>query len=1401
MKRKVFKVLLFIISFILFSSNVFAIKYYTDPESTEENIVPDFSYVIGHHMFSLDFPTTDYYNGAITTPIVMLGSSSIETNDITNLDQLIIYLNLGDNDWVDSKSKNPQLLTNVPEYFDIYYINGLCVDPLCMTGSGGYRTVTFKYKNQSGTNVSVPRQVKYGEKIPASAVPDLEYRPGYEFKYWTLENSDAEFDLETPITNDIILEVAWNPITYTVTYDLNGGSSVSATGGQCNLAYFDNKDCITPAAPTRTGYTFKGWSLTSSNSTNVDLLAAGSSIEPILAAVDDTNITLHAIWEVKYHTISYHLNGGNDTVGAITGTLPGKYKYDETVTFGRPERTGYTFDGWYTNSSLTGNEITSTAGKDVDLDLYAKWTAHSFDIKYVMNNTQYGELQPCTYNHCTVETPDPTTGGFEYWVGDDNLVYKAGSKINTLNDQIVLTAFLAGGEGNANRHSINLILNDDTAHPASFGGNPIRSYIEGVGANLPTPTRDGYRFDGWFKNNTGNAVYNVGITETTDLSYTAHWTKINKAITYYYHNGSNNGSFTCNLYDASCAAPAAPTRTGYKFLGWSLTNSATDLIAVNSNYHDIIFNNDSGLALHAIWEKIEHRINYDLKGGSFDADAVGNVSYTASLATNNGNVTLAVPTKYGYSFGGWTSAQLENITNTSAKLKSNLSNDAVVSVTAGWNSVKLDIYYDPANGGQVIHDDCYYHDCTVDVANPTNGTKQFEYWYDENHGYVFKKDDHIDGFYTVGDLTNNRLDLVAVYSGYQYKNISYNISSDYLNQNNVIKKYVPGIGANLPTPTRDGYTFNGWKTSSTSTTVFTSIPTTATTDYNNLVADWTPNTYKVHYILGDDATNGSGNATSFTSDTTSITLRRPSKIGYGFKKWTVANASGFVVENQGTNIDIVEISAHEDLVLVAEWDKNNFRIIYDLNGGNLPTGVTNPNSFTYSTTGYTTTLNEPVKNGYTFTTWELVDGTATLSGTKNKNLRIATRNDVYLRAVWSEINYSISYSLPNGVTLLGESPVSYKSTDTTVAVTKATREGYTFNKWVVTPSAAATYNSSTGNLQIREGGNITLTPDISANSVTVQYCESINAQQECVTPITGITPPSNPHYGETIELPDAYDGGLANRFVYWMTSDGRFAAAGTDLLLTGDVVIYPYYINLDKFHYITYNTNGGVFTNGSPITKFYEGDSFALSTNITNGNVDFLGWYTDPDFVNPITSVSGQTTDLVLYAKWDHEPCNLGDPEVRVVDNNTIIVSYDEVNGFPSTHYPVTIKAEYLGGFTTTHTFGPGENVAAEFEYDPGVIIHVICNNSTHDEIVLEGNDFMFFYTVTLHYTINSVEQTVPILVQKGEPIDEDTYIYTNGYGTDRYYSDFTWYLDSGHHQLYSNQGVNDSLDLYGVRN
>ena len=66
---------------------------------------------------------------------------------------------------------------------------------------------------------------------------------------------------------------------------------------------------------------------------------------------------------------------------------------------------------------------------------------------------------------------------------------------------------------------------------------------------------------------------------------------------------------------------------------------------------------------------------------------------------------------------------------------------------------------------------------------------------------------------------------------------------------------------------------------------------------------------------------------------------------------------------------------------------------------------------------------------------------------------------------------------------------------------------------------------------------------------------------------------------------------------------------------------------------------------------------------------------------------------------------------------------------------------------------------------------------------------------------VNSVEQTVPILVQKGEPIDEDTYIYTNGYGTDRYYSDFTWYLDSGHHQLYSNQGVNDSLDLYGVRN
>ena len=83
------------------------------------------------------------------------------------------------------------------------------------------------------------------------------------------------------------------------------------------------------------------------------MLPEYTTITNLVGATDETKIVLYAIWEVKYHTITYHLNGGNDTVGAITGTLPGKYKYDETVTFGRPERTGYTLMGYYLEDRTT----------------------------------------------------------------------------------------------------------------------------------------------------------------------------------------------------------------------------------------------------------------------------------------------------------------------------------------------------------------------------------------------------------------------------------------------------------------------------------------------------------------------------------------------------------------------------------------------------------------------------------------------------------------------------------------------------------------------------------------------------------------------------------------------------------------------------------------------------------------------------------------------------------------------------------------------------------------------------------------------------------------------------------------------------------------------------------------
>lgn len=145
----------------------------------------------------------------------------------------------------------------------------------------GLNTVQFD-GNATGVTGTMARQV--GSTATALTTNTLT-RPGYTFGGWTTAangTGTAYTDAASyPFTDSTTLYAKWNPISYTVSYDTQKGSSVA--GG----SYTIGSAITLPAAPTRSGFTFAGWFAASTGGTSL-----GTTYSP----AGTGNMTLYAQW-------------------------------------------------------------------------------------------------------------------------------------------------------------------------------------------------------------------------------------------------------------------------------------------------------------------------------------------------------------------------------------------------------------------------------------------------------------------------------------------------------------------------------------------------------------------------------------------------------------------------------------------------------------------------------------------------------------------------------------------------------------------------------------------------------------------------------------------------------------------------------------------------------------------------------------------------------------------------------------------------------------------------------------------------------------------------------------------------------------------------------------------------
>lgn len=232
----------------------------------------------------------------------------------------------------------------------------------------------------------------------------------------------------------------------------------------------------------------------------------------------------------KRYLVLFDANGGDLAdfyrfvrFGAAYGTMP------------TPSRPGYTFDGWYTAATGGTKVEASTVVNQSDHTLYAHWaksssTTETYVVVFLDTTGTNPETRRSFEVGASVRLPELTSGlGWVlptgYTIASDKMwfdlagnTYEDGAAVQDLapsGGEILLQAAWV-----TRSYTVTFNPNGGTVGETSRS----RQYGQQLGT-LPTPTRDGYNFDGWFTAATGGTKIGATATVSADATYYAHWSE------------------------------------------------------------------------------------------------------------------------------------------------------------------------------------------------------------------------------------------------------------------------------------------------------------------------------------------------------------------------------------------------------------------------------------------------------------------------------------------------------------------------------------------------------------------------------------------------------------------------------------------------------------------------------------------------------------------------------------------------------------------------------------------------------------------------------------------------------------------------------------------------------------
>ena len=279
-----------------------------------------------------------------------------------------------------------------------------------------------------------------------------------------------------------------------------------------------------PANPfARVGYVFAGWN------TRPD--GRGISFVDEQSFSADADLTLYAQWSPDSYQIDF-VNSGIDGALYSVNVLAGKTpvyggmapKHNGATAGGSEEEDHWLFDGWTPVIDAVNCSVTYQAKFIEKLQEYTV---------SIVNGTASNNTAVAGTN-LSITANAPLVGQvFDRWESQDVtvMVPSAAETIFTMpKKNVTITAIYKNAS-----YPVTLNVEGGMIHSGD-----VTTYTYGEGETLPTDiTRENYTFEGWFtgQNGTGNKVTAIGVEETGEKSFYAHWLPIPYDVTIVAGNG------------------------------------------------------------------------------------------------------------------------------------------------------------------------------------------------------------------------------------------------------------------------------------------------------------------------------------------------------------------------------------------------------------------------------------------------------------------------------------------------------------------------------------------------------------------------------------------------------------------------------------------------------------------------------------------------------------------------------------------------------------------------------------------------------------------------------------------------------------------------------------------------